>query len=226
MTDIQKKLFALQDQKYKVFNSRLVPNVDIKRQIGVRAPDIKQLAKKIKETDEAREFMMSLPHEYFEENNLHGYLLDTIKNFDECLLETEKFLPYIDNWATCDIISPSAFKKNLNVLEEKINEWIKSDSTYTVRFAMSMMMKHFLDEKFDKKHLALVANIKRDEYYINMMRAWYFATAMAKQRDASLPYFEHKKLDKWTHNKAIQKCVESFRISKDDKEILKALKVK
>lgn len=226
MTEIQKILFSYEDKEYKEFNSKLIPNIDKNVQIGVRIPNIRKIAKEISGSKLAEEFTASLPHQYFEENNLHGYLIEKIKDFDECLQETEKFLPYIDNWATCDTISPKAFKKNLPKIEEKIKEWLSSDNTYTVRFAIGMLMKFFLDDEFKAEHLLWVKEIKSDEYYINMMRAWYFATAMAKKREETFPFFNDKKLDKWTHNKAIQKCVESYRISSDDKKYLKTLKVK
>lgn len=226
MTEIQKILFSYEDKEYKEFISKLIPNIDKNVQIGVRTPNIRKIAKEISGSKLAEEFTASLPHQYFEENNLHGYLIEKIKDFDECLQETEKFLPYIDNWATCDTISPKAFKKNLPKIEEKIKEWLSSDNTYTARFAIGMLMKFFLDDEFKAEHLLWVKVIKSDEYYINMMRAWYFATAMAKKREETFPYFNDKKLDKWTHNKAIQKCVESYRISSDDKKILKTLKVK
>lgn len=226
MTDIQKKLFSLQDEKYKDFNSKLIPNIPIDRQIGVRIPDIRRLAKELKKTDEVESFLNSLPHYYFEENNLHGYLLEKIKDFDEAVILTEKFLPYIDNWATCDTISPKVFKKNIPALYEKIKVWLRSDDTYTKRFGVNMLMKFFLDENFTEEVLKIVAEIESDEYYVNMVRAWFFATAMAKQREATLPYLiKEKKLDKWTHNKTIQKCCDSYRISDEDKKLLKEMKL-
>ena len=225
MTHIQAKLFEMKDEKYKQFNSKLIPNISPDTQIGVRIPDIRRLTKEIKGTEEAKEFLNDLPHEYFEENNLHGYLIETVKDFDEAIILTEKFLPYIDNWATCDTISPVIFRKNIPALYEKIKAWLKSDSTYTIRFAINMLMKFFLDENFTDEVLLLVAEIESNEYYVNMVRAWFFATAMAKQREKTLPYIKGKKLDKWTHNKTIQKCVESFRITNEDKKILKEMKL-
>lgn len=225
MTDIQKRLFAAQDKKYKDFNSKLIPNVPPETQIGVRTPDIRRIAKELKNTDEAVSFMNSLPHQYFEENNLHGYLLEFTKDFDEAIIETEKFLPYIDNWGTCDTISPKIFRKNIPALFEKIKIWLKSDDTYTIRFGVNMLMKFFLDENFTEEVLELVAKIKSEEYYVNMVRAWFFATAMAKQREKTFPYLSEKRLDKWTHNKTIRKCVESYRISDDDKTLLKEMKL-
>lgn len=225
MTNIQQKLFSVQDEKYKAFNSKLIPDVPIENQIGVRIPDIRRLAKEIGNTREACKFLTSLPHKYFEENNLHGYLLEFITDYDEAIASTEKFLPYIDNWATCDTITPKAFRKNIPDLYEKIKLWLKSGHTYTIRFGVNMLMKFFLDENFSDEVLLLVAEIKSEEYYVNMVRAWFFATAMAKQRGATLPYLEKKKLDKWTHNKTIQKCTESYRISDKDKVLLKEMKL-
>lgn len=222
---IQKRLFAYEDKKYKEFNSKLIPNISPEKQIGVRIPNIRKIAKEIKNTDEAYVFLENLPHKYFEENNLHGYLLETIKDFDKALDYTQKFLPYIDNWATCDTITPKIFRSNLPALYEKIKEWLKSQETYTIRFGVNMLMKFFLEENFTEETLLLVAEIESTEYYVNMVRAWFFATAMAKQREKTLPYFENKRLDKWTHNKAIQKCVESYRITEKDKRILKEMKI-
>ncbi len=225
MTEIQRKLFSMQDEKYKDFNSKLIPDVEINAQIGVRIPHIRAIAKEIRNTDEAEVFLNTLPHKYFEENNLHGYLLEEIKDFDKAIEKAEKFLPYIDNWATCDTISPKIFRKNIPPLYEKIKVWLKSEHTYTIRFGVNMLMKFFLDENFNNEVLLLVAEIKSEEYYVNMVRAWFFATALAKQRNSALPYLTEKKLDKWTHNKTIQKCIESYRISDEDKTLLKEMKL-
>lgn len=225
MTDIQKKLMSLYDEEYKKFNSKLIPAVPTESQIGVRIPHIRKLAKELKSTAEAEEFLSSLPHRYFEENNLHGYLLETINDFDKALEMTEKFLPYIDNWATCDTVTPKAFRKNLPVLYEKVKGWLKSEHPYTIRFGVNMLMKFFLDENFREESLNLVGSIVSEEYYVNMVRAWFFATAVAKQRETALPYLTEKKLDKWTHNKTIQKCTESYRISDEDKKLLKEMKL-
>lgn len=225
MDFIQKRLFSLQDEKYKSFNSKLIPNIPEDKQIGVRIPDIRRLAKEIRSTDESRDFLSSLPHRYFEENNLHGYLIEYVNDFDKAMDLTEKFLPYIDNWATCDTMSPKVFRKNLPCLYKKIKNWLKSGNTYTIRFGINMLMKFFLDEIFNEEGLILVAEIESEEYYVNMARAWFFATAMAKQREKALPYLEEKRLDKWTHNKTIQKCIESYRITKDDKQLLKEMKL-
>lgn len=225
MTEIQRKLFSVQDEKYKDFNSKLIPDVEKDVQIGVRIPHIRSLAKEIRNTDEAEKFSNTLPHKYFEENNLHGYLLEEIKDFDKAIEMTEKFLPYIDNWATCDTISPGVFRKNIPALYEKIKVWLKDTHTYTIRFGVNMLMKFFLDENFTDEVLLIVSEIKSKEYYVNMVRAWFFATAVAKQRDKALLYLTEKKLDKWTHNKTIQKCTESYRISDEDKALLKEMKL-
>lgn len=225
MTEIQKKLYALQDISYRDFNSGLIPDIPVKKQIGVRIPDIRRLAKEIRNTEKATEFLNCLPHEYFEENNLHGYLLESINDFDKAMEMTEKFLPFIDNWATCDTITIKAFRKNIPALYEKTKDWLKSDNTFTVRFGINMLMKFFLDENFSEEVPLLVAEIESKEYYINMARAWFFQTAMTKQKETVLPYISEQKLDKWTHNKTIQKCTESYRISDDDKKLLKEMKL-
>lgn len=225
MTEIQKKLLALCDEEYKAFNSRLIPTVKLENQIGVRIPHIRKLAKEIRDTEEAEEFLSSLPHRYFEENNLHGYLLEGEKDFHKALALTEEFLPYIDNWATCDTVSPKAFRKNLPCLYERIRAWLNSGNTYTIRFGVNMLMKFFLDENFTEETLTLVSDIESEEYYVNMVRAWFFATAMAKQRVSTLPFLEEKRLDRWTHNKTIQKCIESYRISDEDKKLLKEMRL-
>ena len=225
MTEIQKKLYNLQDIGYKDFNSKLIPDIPAEKQIGVRIPDIRKLAKEIKNTDAANDFLNCLPHEYFEENNLHGYLLESIGNFDTAIEMTEKFLPFIDNWATCDTITVKAFTKNIPALYIKIKEWLSSERTYTIRFGINMLMKFFLDENFSEEVPLLVAEIQNKEYYVNMARAWFFQAAMVKQKDTILPYITEQKLDKWTHNKTIQKCTESYRISDEDKKLLKEMKL-
>lgn len=223
---LREKLFALQDLKYREFNSKLMPTVDPETVIGVRTPDLRKLVKEFAKTPQAVEFMKCLPHEYYEENNVHGFIIETIKDYDEAIAQLEIFLPYIDNWATCDLISPKVFKKHLPELLEKIKEWTKSGETYTVRFGIEMLMSHYLDAEFKAEYLEIPASVKSDEYYVNMMIAWYFATALAKQYDAALPYIENARLDKWTHNKAIQKAVESYRITSEQKAYLKTLKIK
>jgi 3-methyladenine DNA glycosylase AlkD len=223
---IQRRLFELQDLKYKEFQCKLMPTVNPETVIGVRTPDMRKLAKDYSKAPEAMEFLKILPHRYYEENNLHGFLIETIKDYDAAVAAVDAFLPYIDNWATCDLMSPKVFKKHLTELYEKIIVWLKSDRTYTVRFGIGMLMSFYLDEHFKHEMLELVAGIRSEEYYINMMIAWYFATALAKQYDATLPYIQEQRLEKWTHNKAIQKAIESYRISDESKAYLRTLKVK
>lgn len=223
---VQARLFEMQDLKYRDFHSKLMPTVDKEKIIGVRVPELRKFAKEFAKTEEAKDFLKILPHKYYEENNIHAFLIEQIKDFDECVSALDNFLLYVDNWATCDMMTPKVFKKNTDKLLPKINEWLISDYAYEVRFAIGMLMKLYLDENFDEKYLKLVAGVKSDEYYINMMIAWYFATALAKQWKKALPYIENKSLDKWTHNKAIEKAVESYRITKEQKEYLKTLKVK
>lgn len=225
MTEIQKRLFALRDETYRDFNAALMPTVLKETVIGVRTPAIRGLAKELKGTAQAEEFMKNLPHEYYEENTLHGVLIEQIRDVDACMEALERFLPYVDNWATCDIMRPKALAKNKEKLMERILVWLKSDHTYTVRFAIGMLMSHFLDKDFREEFLSLVASVRSEEYYIRMMQAWYFATALAKQYEAALPYIEQRRLEPWVHNKSIQKARESFRVSDAHKEYLKTLKI-
>lgn len=222
--EIKTELFRLQDIKYRDFQSKLIPSVDSSAIIGVRTPELRRYAKSLSKREEVFGFLGSLPHTYFDENQLHAFLVSEIKDFDKCLDEVCRFLPFVDNWATCDQMSPKIFKKHRTELLGKIKEWIKSGHTYTVRFGIGMLMEHFLDADFDISYPQLVASIRSDEYYVNMMRAWYFATALAKQYEAILPFIENKNLDAWTHNKAIQKAVESYRITEEQKIFLKKLK--
>lgn len=224
--EVIKELFSMQDLEYKNFHSKLIPNIQEETIIGVRTPALRKYAKAFAKSNQAEQFLKCLPHRYYEENNLHGFLLEQIKDFEPCMEEVEKFLPYIDNWATCDVLAPKAFKKNLPELFKKIKVWIESDKTYTVRFAIGMLMRYFLDEEFDIRYPRMVAKVRSDEYYINMMIAWYFATALAKQYEEILPFIENRQLDTWTHNKAIQKAVESRRITPEQKTYLKTLKIK
>lgn len=223
---VQKQLFELQDLKYRDFHAKLMPTIDKEKVIGVRTPALRSYAKQFGKTEEAKEFIKVLPHKYYEENNLHGMLLEQIKDYDELIIELEKFLPYIDNWATCDLLSLRIVKTNLEDFLEKINKYIKSDQPYTIRFGISMLMKHYLDDNFKIEYANKVAAVQSEEYYVNMMRAWYFATALAKQYDSIIPFIEEKKLDVWTHNKAIQKSIESYRITPEQKEYLRTLKIK
>lgn len=224
--EIQNKLFELQDIKYQDFQYKLIPTVEPDSIIGVRTPELRKLAKELVKADCYAEFLRDLPHKYFDENQLHSFIISEIKDYSICINEVYKFLPYIDNWATCDQLSPKVFKKYKKELLLTIKQWITSNKTYTVRFAVGILMQHFLNDDFDTAYPEMVASIRSDEYYINMMIAWYFATALVKQYDAVLPFIENKRLDTWTHNKAIQKAVESYRITAKQKEYLKTLKIK
>lgn len=226
MTKIQNELFRLRDEKYAAFQGKLIPNIPQKNYVGVRTPALRALAKKLRKEDGASKFLESLPHRYFDENQLHAFIISEEKDYDLCLKQVEEFLPFVDNWATCDQLSPKVFKKNREKLLKSIRKWLKSHETYTVRFAIKMLMEHFLDEDFDPKYPEMVCRVRSDEYYVNMMIAWYFATALAKQYENVLPYIENKKLERWTHNKAIQKSVESFRISPEQKEYLKTMRIR
>ena len=223
--DIFKKLYALQDTSYRDFQGKLLPTVDPKTIIGVRTPDLRKMAKELAKQDDIGIFLDTLPHTCFDENQLHAFILSELKDYDRCITLVDRFLPYVDNWATSDQLSPKVFRKHKPDLLEHIKSWLKSDKTYTVRFAVGMLMQHFLDEDFSPAYPKLVAAIKSDEYYINMMRAWYFATALAKQYNAIIPYIEQKKLDAWTHNKAIQKAIESYRITPEQKEYLRTFRL-
>lgn len=226
INEIETELFALQDEKYRDFNASLVPTLDKNSFIGVRSPELRRLAKKYAKDERIEAFLSALPHKYQEENTLHGFIISLEKSFDKAIAETERFLPYINNWAVCDGISPKIFEKNKLQLLEYIKKWIKSDETYTVRFAIGMLMRHFLDEEFEPRQMELVISVDSEEYYIRMMQAWYMATALAKQYDAAFEVIKAKKLPKQTHNKSIQKAVESYRITDERKEILKGYRIK
>ena len=219
-------LFENQDLGYKEFHQKLVPNLDPDTIIGVRVPALRKLAKDFSGTEKRAEFLKTLPHKYYEENNLHAFFIEQIADFDRCIAEINRFLTYIDNWATCDSMRPKVFSKNKEKLLLEIDKWLKSEKTYTVRYGIEMLMVHFLDEDFSEKHLEKVASIKSDEYYVNMMLAWYFATALAKQWDKTVPYLYEHKLHPWVHNKTIQKAVESYRISAEQKKFLRNLRRK
>ncbi len=224
--EISEHLFELQDTEYRDFQSKLIPTVDAKCFIGVRTPDLRKYASALAKQEDIAVFLNSLPHKYFDENQLHAFIISGMKDYDRCIEELNRFLPYVDNWATCDQMSPKVFKKHRTELLDQIRVWIESDHTYTVRFGIGMLMEHYLDEDFDPKYPALAAAIRSEEYYINMMIAWYFATALAKQYETILPFIEERRLDAWTHNKSIQKAVESNRITAEQKTYLKTLKVK
>jgi len=223
---IQKELFALQDKEYMRFLSKLTPNISEDTIIGVRIPEIRKLAKKLVKNNEDEDFLKELPHKYYDENLLHGAIISESKNFEKCIKLLDNFLPFIDNWAVCDTISPKIFKKHKKELIEKIKEWSQSDKTYTCRFGVEMLMTHFLDEDFKKEYLEMVANIHSEEYYVKMVIAWFFATALAKQWDYAVIYLENNRLDVWVHNKTIQKARESLKILEDKKGYLKGLKRK
>ncbi|MDO4459987.1 MAG: DNA alkylation repair protein [Clostridia bacterium] len=222
--DILEKLFSLRDEEYAAFQAKLTPTVAPEKFIGVRVPEVRRLAKEIYKEGKYQDFISALPHEYYDENMLHGLIISEIKDYDESIKELEKFLPYVDNWAVCDTMSPKPFKKNRDRLIEQIKIWADSENVYTCRFGIEMLMAHFLNEDFRPEYLEIPAKIHSEEYYINMMTAWYFATALAKQWDAAFPYIKENRLDTWVHNKTIQKARESYRITAEQKEILKALK--
>lgn len=224
--EIQKELFSLQDKEYMKFLSKLTPNVSEDTIIGVRIPEIRKLAKKLVKNNEYEDFLKELPHKYYDENLLHGAIISENKDFENCIELLNSFLPFVDNWAVCDTISPKIFKKHKKELIEKIKEWSQSDKTYTCRFGVEMLMTHFLDKDFKKEYLEIVANIHSEEYYVKMVVAWFFATALAKQWDYAVIYLENNKLDVWVHNKTIQKARESLRILEDKKGYLKRLKRK
>ena len=224
-TDILEQLLAMQDNAYQTFQAKLMPTVLPEAIIGVRTPLLRKLAKELSGTPQAEAFLNCLPHKYYEENNLHAFLIEQIRDYDRALAETERFLPYIDNWATCDCFCPKVFAKHKEALIIPIRRWLDSDRLYTARYAMGMLMRYYLDDAFRPEYLAWVADVHSDEYYLNMMRAWYFATALAKQPEAALPWLTERRLDPWTHNKTIQKAVESYRIPSERKQQLRGLRI-
>lgn len=223
--NIKEELFALQDISYADFQAKLTPNIPRELFIGVRVPDLRKLAKKVAEEPETSKFLKNLPHKYYDENMLHGLLISEIKDYNACLVAVDEFLPYVDNWAVCDIMSPKIFKKNKEALLEKIKEWTASEKTYTCRFGIETLMSHFLDDDFKPEYLEIPLSVNSEEYYVKMMVAWFFATALAKEWDETIKYIEDHRLDTWTHNKTIQKARESRRITPKKKEYLKSLKV-
>ena len=224
---MKEELFKLQDVKYRNFQKKLIPTVDPESVIGVRTPELRKLAKQLARLRTSKTAADGkTAADVFDENQLHAFIISEDKDYERCMADVEEFLPYVDNWATCDQMSPKVLKKNKDGLLLHVRKWLKSDRTYTVRFAIGMLMEHFLDDDFDPEYPKLVAKVKSDEYYVNMMIAWYFATALAKQHDAVIPYLEEQKLDVWTHNKTIQKARESYRITPEQKEYLKTLKRK
>ena len=226
MNKLQKRLFELQDLKYRDFHSKLLPGIDKETIIGIRTPVLRKFAKEFAKTEEAEAFLQELPHHYYEENNLHMMVITGIRDYDVCLAEVKRFLPYIDNWATCDLPMPKCFAKQKEALLPDIKNWIGSDHTYTIRYGIGTLMNFYLDEDFRPEYLELAASVQSEEYYVNMMIAWYLATALAKQWDATIPYLEERKLSPWVHRKTIQKAVESYRITDEQKVYLKSLRDK
>ncbi len=224
MTDLQQQLFALQDKTYREFHSKLMPDTDKETVIGIRIPVLRKFAREFARRLEAREFLQQLPHQYYEENNLHMMLIIAEKDYEKCLAEVERFVPYIDNWATCDMPAPKCFAKHKQELLPKVEEWIASEETYTIRYGIDLLMALYLDEDFRPEYLELAASVTSEEYYVKMVIAWYFATALAKQWDSTIPYIEQRRLSDWVHRKTIQKAVESYRITKEQKDYLRTLK--
>lgn len=222
---IRARLLEMQDAEYRVFHSKLMPTVDEGKIIGIRVPVLRAYARELKNTPEAAEFLLELPHRYYEEDNLHAFLIEGMRDYDACIAALNTFLPCVDNWATCDMMSPKVLRKDMPRTLAQAQVWIQSDHTYTIRYGIGTLMRFFLDEEFDPVHLEWVASVKSEEYYVRMMIAWYFATALAKQYDAALPFIEAKRLDDWTHNKTIQKAVESYRISPNQKKHLKKYRI-
>ena len=221
---VQKELFVLQDLKYRDFHAKLIPSVDKEKVIGIRTPALRAYAKKFGKKEEAKQFLEILPHQYYEENNLHGLLIEQMKEYEKCVEELERFLPYIDNWATCDLPAPKCFAKHKQELFPRIKEWIASEETYTIRYGIDLLMALYLDADFRPEYLELAASVASEEYYVKMVIAWYFATALAKQWDAAIPYMEQRRLPDWVHRKTIRKAVESYRITKEQKDYLRTLK--
>ena len=224
--DIRKDLFAMQDLNYKAFHEKLIPNVNPDMVIGVRTPELRIYARKVYPELENTGFLQEIPHKYYEENNLHAFCVGQIKDFQECIAELDRFLPYVDNWATCDMMRPKCFKRHLDELLLEIERWLESSDVYAVRFGIEMLMVHYLEERFEAQFLERVAEIRSEEYYIQMMIAWYFATALAKQYESTVRILEEQRLAVWEHNKTIQKAVESYRITAEQKAYLKTLRRK
>lgn len=226
MTPLQDKLFALQDKQYAAFQAKLTPGVPEDSFIGIRVPVLRKFAKEFAKEAECEDFLQQLPHQYYDENMLHGLLISQIKDYEDCIRLTDCFLPYVDNWAVCDIMSPKVFAKYKNELLANAKIWSQSSHVYTCRFGIEMLMSHYLDKEFKAEYLEIPASVMSDEYYVKMMVAWFFATALAKQWEATIPYIEQKRLAPWAHNKTIQKAIESYRISSEQKEYLRTLKIK
>lgn len=224
--DVKARLFALQDEKYRAFQCALMPTVDPETVIGVRTPQLRKLARELAKEPDAAAFLAALPHRYYEENNLHAFMLETIADFETCAEAVHRFLPYVDNWATCDGMNPKAFAREAERLLPYISRWLNAGETYTVRYALVMLMKHFMGERFDCAYLERAAAVRHEDYYVRMAVAWYFATALTYQYEAALPYIEQKRLDTWTHNKAIQKAMESLAVPQERKKHLRTLRIR
>ena len=224
MEKILDELFSLQDEEYRGFNSKLIPTVAKENVIGIRIPVLRKYEKEIRNSEKAKEFLNSLPHKYTEEYNLHALLLENITSYKDTIKALNDFLPFVDNWATCDIMSIKIFKKHLDILPGKLYIWLNSSHTYTIRFAIKMYMSYYLDENFDVAYMTKISKIQSDEYYVNMMLSWYFATALAKQYETAIKFLEENKLSQWVHNKTIQKAIESYRITAEQKTYLRTLK--
>ena len=224
--EIRARLAENSDAQYRLFQAKLMPTVAPERILGVRTPILRKFAKEIAGEESVAEFLNDLPHRYYDENNLHGFVISLCKDYEKTVRAVDAFLPYVDNWATCDLLSPVCFKKNRAALRSEIDRWLSSDKVYTVRFGIEMLMSHYLDEDFDPAVLKKVAAVHHGDYYVKMMAAWFFATALAKQWDAAVPYIESKQLDGWVQNKTIQKAVESYRITAEQKDYLRSFKVK
>ena len=224
--ELQKLLFEYEDKKYADFGAKLIPNLPRESFIGIRSPEYKNILKRIKDDPVIPEFLASLPHTYHEENCLHVAFINKMKDFDQCLAELEKFMPYINNWAVNDGLNPACFKKHRPELIAYVQKWISSEATYTRRCGMKILMANYLNQDFKPQYLDLPADLRSTEYYVNMMTAWLFAEALVKQWDSAIKFIEGHRLDAWTHNKAIQKACESFRVSDEKKEYLRSLKVR
>ena len=222
--DLKARLNEVKDGKYKEFQAKLVPNINPDSILGIRTPDMRKIAKEVFETNDYDSFLNELPHKYYEENLIHFFVISMIKDFDKCIKEVERFLPYVDCWPVSDQATPKSFRKNHDKLLSYIKKWLKSKHIYTARFGIRMLMNEYLGDDFKKEYLDLVASVKGDDYYLKMMVAWFFATALAKKYDETIPYFEDHKLSEWVHKKAIQKAIESYRVSDEHKKYLRSLK--
>lgn len=223
-SELQKQLFELQDINYREFHSKLMPGIDKETVIGIRVPVLRKFAKQFAKTEAAEQFIRELPHTYYEENNLHMMLITAIPDYEKCLSEVQRFLPYINSWATCDFSEPKCFAKHKQELLPEIQSWMASGETYTVRYGIGMLMRLYLDADFSPEYIEWVTGVKSEEYYVNMMIAWYLATALAKQWESTIPYLEERRLSEWVHRKTIQKAVESYRITEEQKVYLRGLR--